>query len=844
MATGWWKCHYRLACYTIAVLLGFLIARPALAVLEIAPNQVHINAAPETSFLRDATGLLNWRDVLHSPDWQPVQQDIPSFGFDVAPYWLQLELANPQQLPVATVLEIDYPILDDVRAFILEGETIVAQFALGDTLPFRERPITHHNFVIPINLAAGTHYTLLLRIETETSLQVPLQLWQREAFFEQQATYLLGQGLYFGVILVMAVYNLFIYITVRHASYIYYALTALGIAGFLGSMHGLGFQYVWPLWPGVNSWITPVSLAVFVGGASAFTNSLLQLRRHSPAFYYAMLTFALFNLALIVLSGVIPYRVTIKAGVLVGIIASLTALAAGIHLLTKGVRTARYYVMAYSFLIFGGILLSFNKFGLVPRNFFTEYALQFCSVIEIVLLSFALADRINEEKRAKYAAQQLALNNEKKALLEQERYLQLKHSAQLEEFAAHQKIIEAKAESRAKSEFLATMSHEIRTPMNGMLGMAELLSDTPLNGVQQQYVNVITSSGKALLNIINDVLDFSKISAGKMTLEDTNINLRTLCQETMAVFYVMAERKQLQIQCILEPGTPDYIRADPTRLRQILLNLLGNAFKFTDRGRVTLRARSIDRQTDTPPAEPLLRFEVTDTGIGIEKAAQANLFQAFQQANSATHRQFGGTGLGLSISRHLSELMGGEIGVQSEPGRGSTFWFTIRYSSATPDFIEQQRSNNGLPNRNAELDVIMGPLTGKRILVAEDNAVNQLVIGGMLKKLGIAFEVVADGKAALTTLLKRHQDFDMVLMDCEMPIMNGYIATAEWRVYEQAQQLTPLPVIALTANVMPEHHERAREVGMNYHLSKPMELSQLKRMLLDYFSAAPTTVSG
>src|SRR5690606_24411676 len=183
-----------------------------------------------------------------------------------------------------------------------------------------------------------------------------------------QSTYLLGQGLYFGVILVMAVYNLFIFFTVRHSSYIFYALSALGMAGFMGSMHGLGFQYLWPQAPAVNDWITPASLALFVGGAAAFSNSLLQLHRNSPRFYYSLLVFALLNLGLLALSGTLPYRVAIQTGVVLGVLASLTALVCGIWMLHKGLRTARYYVMAYSFLWFGGIVLSLNKFGVVPRN--------------------------------------------------------------------------------------------------------------------------------------------------------------------------------------------------------------------------------------------------------------------------------------------------------------------------------------------------------------------------------------------------------------------------------------------------------------------------------------------
>jgi CheY-like chemotaxis protein len=305
----------------------------------------------------------------------------------------------------------------------------------------------------------------------------------------------------------------------------------------------------------------------------------------------------------------------------------------------------------------------------------------------------------------------------------------------------------------------------------------------------------------------------------------------------------MAERKQLQLQCRLEPGTPEYVRTDPTRLRQILLNLLGNAFKFTDTGGVYLRVQAIGPRPTEETGEHLLRFEIRDTGIGISKRAQQDLFQAFRQADASTHRQYGGTGLGLSICRQLCELMGGDIGVHSEPGQGSTFWFSIRCGRADDSFVQSQR--RGSVTSAAPVATAPQPaFTQRHILVAEDNAVNQLVVSGMLKKLGASFDVVGDGQAALDTLMARHDEFDLVLMDCEMPVLDGYDATTQLRRFEQQQALQPLPVIALTAHVMYEHQLKAQQAGMNAQLSKPLELVALRQLLQQQLGESPAAATG
>ncbi|MDQ8037737.1 MAG: 7TM diverse intracellular signaling domain-containing protein [Pedobacter sp.] len=762
------------------------LCRPALAaevpalVLQGPPQETRVE--PHVSWLCDPAGLMELDDIqgrLH-----PLPHHVIVFGYENGTCWFHFRLENASTEALSLILQLNYPVLDRVELFAPGSAQPYRE--MGDSLPFVQRPIATRAYVIPLDLPAGKGQDYYLRIASTSSMNVPLTLSSTEHYIGEHETSEWIHGAGFGITIGLIVYHLFLWLAVREKIYRFYVLYMGSALFYILCFEGMAFE-LWPTLPGWNAHAQLFFVFLMLASGALFARDYLRTSEW-PSADRILKTVAGMDLAAVALQFMLPLSLGYKLQPVLALITMLAIISVAVMRWRAGLREARLFLLSWGLLLGMATTISLQSFGAFPGLPFmlTLNGMEIAFILQQVLLALALADRLNILKQEK-TAQEAA-------------------------------IMRAEAESAAKTEFLARMSHEIRTPMNALMGITQLLQDTSLDRVQKNYVDTLNSSGHALLNVINDILDYSKISAGKIELEMIDFNLLDLLDECIQVFSLSAREKSVSLICERGRDLPSHMRGDAGRLRQIILNLLSNAIKFTDYGNVFLR---VDLE-EASASRLRLRIEVEDSGIGIPAEKLPHLFESFMQADSSTSRQYGGSGLGLAISRQLVELMHGKISVSSTEGQGTLFRFTVLLKAAS--------ANPPLPDPR-EIPISPMLFAGTNALVVEDNPINQLVIHGFLQKVGIEARLASGGQEALDILTAGEEKFDVIFMDCEMPFMDGFETTRRLRQWERESGTPPHIIIALTAHALPEHRERCLAAGMNDYLSKPLLLARLVEKL-------------
>jgi len=693
----------------------------------------------------------------------PQHQDV---GITTRGYWWVAEVENPGT-ESDWVVHLGNTSIERAELFLFAGTTLVlhtaADLLAQGSSDQADYTIGHH---FPIVLPHGSRHTVVLRLETAVAHRglifiKPARVASVESHFHMLAVWA-GAG----AMAALICYNLFLGLSLRLTTYLYYVghasghlLYLLTALGFVGAGLPVLERYLLLNIPGIG-------VGVLCG--ALFIYFFLDLPRLAPrlARLYRVLIGAvlLAPLSLLVLEPHVFFTVIRFSHLLL----ALLVLAAAVAGIARNKPEARYILIGW-----GGMLALTTK-GMLGVLGITELSIDagvwgvWAILFEMFFLSLALADRVRRLSREKDAAE---------------------------------------AANAAKSTFLANMSHEIRTPLNGVLGMVDVLRGTRLDGQQREYLEHIGQSGSALLRLLDDILDYSRVEAGRIRLEQSDFAPRALLEELIFLLRAQAEKKGLQLQLTIDPQLPPVLNGDPGRLRQVLLNLLGNAVKFTARGTVQLKVECLDRHG----AKHRLRFSVSDSGIGMDAEAQQHLFDRFHQADSSIARRYGGSGLGLAIVHELVQLMGGDIRVESAPGQGSRFLVELALPAGAP-----------LPQLAAEAeDPALPP---RRILVVDDDAINRLVATTLLSRDGHQVAAVDSGAAALRRV--GEEPFDLVLMDLGMPDMDGLEVTRRLRAAGVA-----VPVIGLTAHVLPEQQASCLAAGMNAVIHKPIQADRLKHLL-------------
>ena len=833
-------CRFLICLYVLMLSLPSIQAVQAnevqTAVLDnrviLTDDQGEYSLGLHLSILEDPTKSLTIDDV-RSPDvaekFLPSQSVSPGYGFNPSAFWVHTQLERQTTRELVWLLEFAYAPMQWIDVYTISEDGTLRHQRSGSAIAYKDRPYAHHKHVFKLNLKPDQVTQLYVRADGESSKNIPLRLYQADEFVQASGRELATLSIYAGIIIALFCYNLFVWHTIREPAYLFYVLFLASFLMIALCLNGLTQPLMHFSNPLLDLKLIPFSIGMGGLFGGLFTMHFLDTRHSLPKAHWLLRFIVAWGFLASALSLFMSYRTSILTSAALGLFFSSVVFIIACVAVYRGNIAARYYLLAWVLLLFGIGLYVLRSFGVLPNNLVTEYSFVWGSAAEAILLSVALAARMRLMKDEKEAAQQQALDEQQKAhdeLMLLSRQLEasnnsLEQRVQERTVDLEHTVEELREAKETISRFLANMSHEIRTPLTAIIGYSESLRDAPLTKEEAtDAIHTVVRSSQHLLRIINDILDFSKIEANKLEIERIHTDLFLLLMEIESYFGMIAHNKGLQFEIHYRFPLPRVIHTDPTRLKQVLLNLCSNALKFTAQGSVLIQV-SCDPNTET------LYFAVSDTGIGMTAEQADKVFQPFTQADSSTTRNFGGTGLGLTISKQLAELMGGTITVSSQPGHGSCFTLSIASGNlAQATWIRTKQDAQCAPVAETQTHVI--PKLQGHILYAEDGKDNQRLAQLLLKQTGATLTIVENGQQALD-FVRTHEDIDLILMDMQMPVMNGVDATKAIRAAGFSK-----PIIAFTANVMKEDVALYQEIGCAACLSKPVQKPLFYQTLAHY----------
>jgi signal transduction histidine kinase/CheY-like chemotaxis protein len=713
--------------------------------------------------------------------WQRVESAAGATGVTGGQVWYAVSLLwHEDNIEEGRwIFKLNNPNLDQVDFLWRDNTGVLGQIKTGLGAVHNELMLFNRDYVFPLNFTAGKPLLLLVRASDINPVYIAPSLFTEDHFSFVEQNLQLFYGFVIGLMFLMVLYNSALGYATRDLAFAGYVVLIISYFFVVYTIEGFFNQYVWGHLP-QSVYALEVARSVVSFTAPLFTILFFRLdQRRSFGFYFLLVPMVLSGVNLLLVYLELAQLTTIMDRLL-GMLAYLGCAIVGGFALWRREQGALMFTLAWSLT---SVAIMANRFALtsdivnITVNQATFYIECFV-VLEMIMLSLALSGRIKK--------------------------LQLER-------------ITAEAKSQTKTQFLAKVGHELRTPLNGIIGLTELMGDYVSDAKGRTYLKTIRQSGNYLSELINDLLDISKIEEDKIELETISFNIRQLTDSLVETFVYSNSSYRGRIESHVDENVPLYLQGDPTRIRQIITNFLSNAIKFTREGQIDINV--------TVTSTHRIKIAVEDTGVGIPKDKLEKIFGLFEQENSSTARQYGGTGLGLSISKMLAELMGGEIGVDSVLGAGAEFWVELPLMTAP--------SIDSLPRRPVE-ESAQQAAEKLNILIVEDNLVNQLVVKNMLLKLGHHVTVKENGQLAVDSYQANSSAFDLILMDCDMPVMDGYQATRAIREFEGREQLPAVSIVALTADALSDNVQRCMDCGMDSFLSKPVTMETLASTLVRY----------